>query len=1302
MKRKILVFAPLFALFIAGCMPRVPLPPASGQTTTSSTSGSGPTTVTPTTTPTTTTTTTTSSTTPIDPARFGTLDNPLTMAQAHALIDEIIDYSTVEQGKSQTYTETPIFLKTQVKSNSAFNDNKEIQYLNLIDGSLEATVMYAVVDSSVTKDYSAKDSMAGFEIIVKGYGALYNKSGSKTYELLKKDNDNKPTVMKVNEPEPQPEPEKLTKTFAEIVACEPTKSQAYISSATIKSWADKNGNPSDTKREYGNLILTDGTNDVLAYNASGVPTDLVWNGARAEYVMTNSKAFLTNEITKDLEPGDVINFWGTYYDYNGKREMDIIITGKQVVDPTGVEINLTSSEVLVGGQLALNATVTPPEYHGDLHWTVTEGASYAHINDEQTALIADAAGEVTIKVEVVGYENINDTATVTVTAPQKQLISSIVSDPASLEMTVGQDANLELTILPEGYEEEVTWTITSGEDYVSLDANHTIHAEAKGTATLRIEGAESHNGCTVSISVANAPIPEPQIIDATLAEILAAPRAKNQLYRSTATIKSWATNKGAETDTKSQYGNLILTDGTNDIFVYGASGVATDLAWNSETGEYKMTNSRAFLTNEITAPLQPGDAIDFYGQIYQYGTTDEMDIIITGKHIVEPTSVTVTPSANEVFVGASITLDGTINPEGATGNILWSLQDGSEAYASIEDNVLTGLAEGTAIVIGTVEGYPNATGFAEITVKPVQKVLIQTIVADPASLELTVGNSGTVAATVTPEQVDEEISWSIKSGEGVVSLDATTHAITALKVGTAVIRIEGAESHNGCDVNVTVKSGLNYGTLENPLTVAQARTLLDTENPTSETMYVRGVVKSNSEYSTKYNNITVYITDDGETDEFQGYRVDFANDADKTTYAATNSMVGKTVVLSGTGKIHNSTTYEIDQGGTIESVASPAPSGISFKAESYTLAPEGTKDLAQEITVTPTGADYELEFTATGSDKITVSDAGVVTVAADATTTDSKTVTVTIKGTQLSASCTIAVETAPVPPTPTESYNIVTDASKLQAGDKIIITNADSTKGMKDYASGNNCKAGAITAADGVISSIGESGELVLEDAGNGRFYIKTGTNYLYAAGSSSNYLKAKADKDTSNGVWEFTYANGKMGIVAYGSSNRNVMQYNSSSDLFACYASASQVGLQVYRLETSGGQQANALPVIAQGNQATKVEGAGVWIYLDNTDLGITGANAADIIAATQATVTIEATDNTPEQYKTAFKAEPVITSMEFNDYGEGTVRLHIVLDVGYLNDWALKHTVNVTMEVGGQTYTATLTFVGGVYQAA
>ena len=50
--------------------------------------------------------------------------------------------------------------------------------------------------------------------------------------------------------------------------------------------------------------------------------------------------------------------------------------------------------------------------------------------------------------------------------------------------------------------------------------------------------------------------------------------------------------------------------------------------------------------------------------------------------------------------------------------------------------------------------------------------------------------------------------------------------------------------------------------------------------------------------------------------------------------------------------------------------------------------------------------------------------------------------------------------------------------------------------------------------------------------------------------------------------MWSITFSDdGVASIVADGSSNRNVMQYNSGSSLFSCYASASQSSVYLYEM---------------------------------------------------------------------------------------------------------------------------------------
>ena len=72
--------------------------------------------------------------------------------------------------------------------------------------------------------------------------------------------------------------------------------------------------------------------------------------------------------------------------------------------------------------------------------------------------------------------------------------------------------------------------------------------------------------------------------------------------------------------------------------------------------------------------------------------------------------------------------------------------------------------------------------------------------------------------------------------------------------------------------------------------------------------------------------------------------------------------------------------------------------------------------------------------------------------------------------------------------------------------------------------------------------------------------------NYLYAASSSSNYLRGAATIGGVDYYWAVEKElDGVFSIKATESSNRNVMQFNSTSSLFSCYASASQKPVTLY-----------------------------------------------------------------------------------------------------------------------------------------
>lgn len=167
---------------------------------------------------------------------------------------------------------------------------------------------------------------------------------------------------------------------------------------------------------------------------------------------------------------------------------------------------------------------------------------------------------------------------------------------------------------------------------------------------------------------------------------------------------------------------------------------------------------------------------------------------------VAPTGITIT-SGSSLVVGGQLELTATVTPSGASQNVTWSIDSGSGA--TLDGNVLTGTAAGSVVVRATATGT-NVTTTKTVTITAPSQKLIESITPNPTSLDLTVGDEpAEIGLTILPSDYQESVSWSVKEGEGVVSIDSN-HKVVAETAGSAVVRIEGVTSHNGVDVPVTV------------------------------------------------------------------------------------------------------------------------------------------------------------------------------------------------------------------------------------------------------------------------------------------------------------------------------------------------------------------------------------------------------------------------------------------------------------------------------------------------------------------
>lgn len=166
-------------------------------------------------------------------------------------------------------------------------------------------------------------------------------------------------------------------------------------------------------------------------------------------------------------------------------------------------------------------------------------------------------------------------------------------------------------------------------------------------------------------------------------------------------------------------------------------------------------------------------------------------------------------------------------------------------------------------------------------------------------------------------------------------------------------------------------------------------------------------------------------------------------------------------------------------------------------------------------------------------------------------------------------------------------YTLVENVADLSADSKVIIVAADADVAISTTQNNNNRGQAAITKSGKTISSPGADVQIFTLKAGtaSGTWAFYTGSGYIYAASSSSNYLRTE-ETLSANSSWEITISGGATSVVAQGTNTRNILRYNSSSSVFSCYASG-QGAVAIYK-EGSGSSTPSTTPAITLSNIPT------------------------------------------------------------------------------------------------------------------
>ncbi|WP_181405682.1 Ig-like domain-containing protein [Streptococcus equinus] len=210
------------------------------------------------------------------------------------------------------------------------------------------------------------------------------------------------------------------------------------------------------------------------------------------------------------------------------------------------------------------------------------------------------------------------------------------------------------------------------------------------------------------------------------------------------------------------------------------------------------TVARFTSDGETTLNFTKPRTVDYAGS-YTENLTFDISVNPTNGY-VPAASVTINDAPSTVDVGATGTLTATVGPEQATDKtVAWESSNPDALAINAETGAYEAKAGGTATV--TVKAADGKTATSTVTVN----VPVTSVAINDAPSTLTVGNTGTLTATVGPEQAtDKTVTWE-SSNPDALAINATTGEYEAKAGGIATITARAGNQSATCDVTVSAQ-----------------------------------------------------------------------------------------------------------------------------------------------------------------------------------------------------------------------------------------------------------------------------------------------------------------------------------------------------------------------------------------------------------------------------------------------------------------------------------------------------------------
>ena len=510
-------------------------------------------------------------------------------------------------------------------------------------------------------------------------------------------------------------------------------------------------------------------------------------------------------------------------------------------------------------------------------------------------------------------------------------VTGVEVDHESLSLQVGQTSQLNASVKPISLDDRsVTWS-SDHQDIASVDASGMVTAHATGTAHIRATA----NADTTKFAECEVTV-TPEMVTVALTN-------PTEIMASTKVLKLGANQKNV--------GAWYYFTGGVDSNTRGE----TSVSW-AEGVQVKLESAG---TNTYYVSFGEGAAKQYFEM------SDDHHFAIVS-----------TPTAGRE----------------------WSW---NETYATVQRTI-----EGTTYLPGTYQTFTTISGcnlaqaasdFFFQFVYQTEPVAPETITLTAESDKIYQGGTLQVNAELAPAGAAGKLNWTVTGDEHVtVDKDGLVTATSEAALNAAItVKAAYAEDETVFGtLALTVAEVINYGTLENPLTVAQAKAVIDkfpAGSLTAEKIFVKGFVATNhAALSTSARGDVWLTSDDGSVQKaFELYSVY----ADESLTVAANSLVGKEVIAEGWGTIYNG-TYEFSNknaagsydNGYIRAITNNtrAVSSIELNpSEAFEISQGGNKTVS--ATLLPYGASGTVAWAVSPANQGVTYENGKVVAAADAT-----------------------------------------------------------------------------------------------------------------------------------------------------------------------------------------------------------------------------------------------------------------------------------------------------------------------------